>query len=902
MEYDRTGTWIDLTNVSESKISRAANQRQGRAREKSATMIFSRASEMEMEDPSTSHWKEMSEERDEVKEVQKMTQKDNRRVFKWRLAVTGILLLTAVTVTLTTYMLLVEQEYKNFEAAYEQFSRTVGDAAVDQQNNLRYAFRALSHHITIYAQNNNKTWPFVTVPDIEVTGSDTLLQAGTELFNVFVKVENKDRQAWIDYTTANHEEWVKEGHLLRNGNLDRLQQVAFKPFISKSVNGSFVEDDVRDYYFCAWHMVPTPTTYGLLNWNIASYRSYDQIFQGVMKLKNESLVSPVGPYVAVPIALTQEEHDAMHSKLLDSQSTNPHSFVYTPVHERIGDTDSPIRAIIGTGTAWDRALIDLLPENVGGIIVVIRNNCNQSYTYEINGKDAIYLSEGDLHDPEYDFYKRVVSLAPHTHPDFESTLGHCQYSMVRVLCTLGENQDGMTDVYPSKPFRESYDSNTPKIFAICIATTFVLVTIIFFVYDFLVQERNTKLVQKAAKSNAIVSSMFPSTIRDRLIGQDNELDGKSHKKKTKSLKAFMVSGDRTGSDDDGPDIASKPLADLFLETTVCFADVVGFTAWSSVREPSLIFILLETIYQEFDKMARNRGVFKVETVGDCYVAVAGLPHPRKDHAIAMARFCHDIMVRMSTLVKKLEVTLGPDTGELSLRIDMHSGPVTAGMLRGERKRFQLFGETMNVCARIESTGFPRRIHCSKETADLIIKANKAQWLQKREETVSFCFAESEMVIDAVTVLSTTVSSFFVPQISAKGKGDMETYWLNLSNIGDGVSVISGASGPEVSEISREAIERGYGNFGLDERTSRLIDWNVDSMSKLLKQIIAGRASDPTYRQSSASLDDSKVQKGETFFDEVKEIIYLPKLDHCAGKQQDTDAVKLPRVVVDQLRD
>lgn len=80
-----------------------------------------------------------------------------------------------------------------------------------------------------------------------------------------------------------------------------------------------------------------------------------------------------------------------------------------------------------------------------------------------------------------------------------------------------------------------------------------------------------------------------------------------------------------------------------LSTTVMFADLVGFTAWSSVREPAHVFTLLETIYSAFDKIAKRRRVFKVETVGDCYVAVAGLPEPRRDHAVVMARFSHECL-------------------------------------------------------------------------------------------------------------------------------------------------------------------------------------------------------------------------------------------------------------------
>jgi hypothetical protein len=84
----------------------------------------------------------------------------------------------------------------------------------------------------------------------------------------------------------------------------------------------------------------------------------------------------------------------------------------------------------------------------------------------------------------------------------------------------------------------------------------------------------------------------------------------------------------------------------------------------------------------------------VETVGDCYVAVTGVPTQRADHAVAMCRFAKDAMRSFQKLSRQLETKLGPDTGDLDLRVGIHSGQVTGGVLRGERSRFQLFGDTM----------------------------------------------------------------------------------------------------------------------------------------------------------------------------------------------------------------
>ncbi|KAL7576124.1 hypothetical protein ACA910_004788 [Epithemia clementina (nom. ined.)] len=790
-------------------------------------------------------------ERDEVKEVQLMAKADTNRIRFWRVVVTVVILAVGLAVTLSTYYLLRDDEDDSFKAAFGQFSSAVSLSATTVQKNIKSGYQATAEYAATQAQAHNMTWPFVVLPKFETFGKIIREYSTIESVVFVIYVEDAQRDAFIEFIEPRYKEWVNESHTLNPAVADKFEPIEYDNFVKKKgPDGSWIPQDKHPFYYVLTQRSPPPTTYNTLNFDAYSEPDYAAYYDAGRILKGQVLTTQVRPFASS----TDKDHALIHSQLPDSVYVDhPHSFNSLLVREDPNDLDSPVVGVISGPVAWDASLRNLLPEGVKGIHAVVRNNCNNTFTYEISGKNAFFLGDGDHHDTLYDGMAVHVPLSSSDDPLWATTPGHCIYDMT---------------VYPSSSFEDDYKSQTPLIFAIVVAISFVVMAATFFIYDMFVQRRNRKLVSNAARSNAIVSSLFPGHIRDKFIGTQAP-DQEKNFKNTLSRKNSDAFLNQPGS---------APIADLFLETTVLFADIVGFTAWSSVREPTQVFTLLESVYAAFDRIARKRQVFKVETVGDCYVAVSGLPDPREDHAVVMVRFARSIMQRMYSLTRELEVTLGPDTGDLSLRIGIHSGPVTAGVLRGDRARFQLFGDTVNTTARIESTGRSGRVHISQETADLLVKAGKGHWLVKRQDLVH-----------------------------AKGKPDMQTYWVQKDDEAGILEDYAVSESEGQYQNSQEAAEEAVDyNLVAADRQERLIDWNVKTLLRLIKQVMARReliASKRTRQECAPERESIAASLAKTPtrpLEEVKDIITLPEF-HQSGATRNVDDVHVSDEAVRELR-
>jgi class 3 adenylate cyclase len=153
----------------------------------------------------------------------------------------------------------------------------------------------------------------------------------------------------------------------------------------------------------------------------------------------------------------------------------------------------------------------------------------------------------------------------------------------------------------------------------------------------------------------------------------------------------------------------NPIADDFSDVTVLFADLVEFTPMASKLTAVEVVTMLNGLFSQFDELVAERGLEKIKTIGDAYMAVGGLPEPQPDHA--------NRVVDLALAMRACTMESGHFPG-LSLRIGVHSGPVAGGVIGTRKFAYDVWGNTVNVASRLEQAGIPGRVHVSEVTRSL----------------------------------------------------------------------------------------------------------------------------------------------------------------------------------------
>uniref|UniRef100_A0A7S3DMI4 Guanylate cyclase domain-containing protein n=1 Tax=Entomoneis paludosa TaxID=265537 RepID=A0A7S3DMI4_9STRA len=803
----------------------------------------------------------MAQESAPEKERRGVGEQERRWVICSKTFVVIVLLASAGVVGYLTHWFMSNEEQDDFETKFKFDAKDVLDISQSHADSLLNTIRATSLIFTSYAGYTNAPFPNFTLPDFEAFAITALDASGALSMAYSPIVTEANRAGYEDYAVKNRA-WIAESFEFRG---EEFLPVSISEYIYRKTSRNHIPEVGPGPFSPLWMLSPPPEDYSVIQFNLFNQPTYERLAQfctftkeaAISEVLNtETLLGPSAP-----------------------QTGDPQSILVSPVFQHLGN--QTVVGFVIMVIPWVIFFQDILANDDSILDCVLHSSCGESFTYRIQGeRDPLFRGEGDLHEPKYNYLKTSSEFMGYQ-GDLAGISGledHCQYTI---------------DVYPTSEMEDSNTTNRPIIYTVVVLAIFFFASTVFFLYDIFVMKRQRVVQDTALRAMSIVTSLFPGNVADQLARDKLEQDKKAketeklaRRRKQAMASNFFGDPDDTNDpyaeeeeDDEDILIESKPIADLFPSATVLFADIAGFTAWSSIREPSQVFILLENIYRAFDKIAVKRRIFKVETIGDCYVAVCGLPEPNKDHAMAMAKFARDCMEKMDSLVHRLEAKLGPDTGDLSMRFGLHSGPVTAGVLRGDRARFQLFGDTVNTAARMESTGMRDRIHISQETADLIIAASKSHWVVPREDVVV-----------------------------AKGKGEMRTFWLLPR---DDVAPSTKASSetndelPQSESVEPDPMPQVVTSQVKSDKIQRMIDWNCDILLQLLRLIGAKRQASRRASTSGGMVDtdldrlERAISTGGLPVDEIVECIELPSFD-SAAYEKDPRFVEIGEAVEAQL--
>eukprot|EP00899_Mesostigma_viride_P020800 jgi/Mesvir1/28721/Mv19690-RA.1 len=223
--------------------------------------------------------------------------------------------------------------------------------------------------------------------------------------------------------------------------------------------------------------------------------------------------------------------------------------------------------------------------------------------------------------------------------------------------------------------------------------------------------------------------------------------------------------------------------------TIMFSDIVGFTSHSAQLLPIEVMQMLDRLYTQFDALTTKHSLFKVETIGDAYMVVGNLHPKAEDHTARIVRFAQDAIAVANTIPVKLD---DPSMGTIHIRTGVHTGPVVASVVGTLNPRYCLFGDTVNMTNRIETSSQPDCVHLSQAAAAALRKQDRSLRTVKRGKVL------------------------------LKGKGETVTYWLESSvrNLPENLRAEMVMAGLRMDSLEiRESADTRMGRDGEEDRSS-----------------------------------------------------------------------------------
>ena len=716
------------------------------------------------------------------------------------------------------------------------------------QENVKKVFgvlEGLSVATTSHALHSNETFPFVTIPNYEERAAAARASSQALLIAYLPLVQDADRNDWESYSVEN-QDWIQSSYQTGT-EIQPISEQIFTYVKDEKMRdrrqrhladggcdgaGRRLKEKIPDEtgtgpYAPVWMISPTvpANDTSTINYNLFDKPVYEKAISFLQ-------------YSRKPVFLDVCNQAAWFGEYFSSKSVLQ-TVIVQPIFESF-EVDAPI---VGTFVAiipWGSFFENIIESNAEEVTVVLSNTCDEVFSFSVQGHTATFLEEEDLQDPSYNYLGVHTPFAEFANPPvLFADEEHCIYTL---------------HVYPTKELEAVHMSQQPLYFCLAVLAVFAFTSFIFIVYDYSVQQRQMKLLREsAAKNEELVGSLFPSQVRDRLFN-------------AQQARAQLGSADMRLSSKDSVDVnqlfGSDAIADLFPSVSVVFIGIAGFYKWASVRQPDQVFKLLENVYHAFDVSADRGKVFKVESIGDSYVAACGLPDPCENHAVVISKFARTCLASFSRVVRRLANELGPGTSQLKMKCGISSGTCTAGVLRGSKARYQIFGNTVLTASQLEGSCPPGKILLANETAQLLQKAGKDAFVEPNDEKA----------------------------------GPLETWFLKSRAARyANVETSSVASASENLDLDSSMVDR--------REREALTNWVCSLLLPHLKAIKARRSVMKPQVSPAERLKalEKRLRQKYTVLEEVKEVIDLPVRNGDMPDYETSSSPELSRKVVDQLK-
>jgi hypothetical protein len=427
--------------------------------------------------------------------------------------------------------------------------------------------------VTSYAVDNNLTWPFVTMPDWELKTNQARRTTGLETICLTPIVADDQTKEWETYSQE-HTQWLKQG-LQIQGRSPSPQSPEISPEIYRLV----IEGSPPDYHLPVHQIGPAPDILSIVNMDIIAYSTFQRAVQDSMEERTALLSEITSVEDFYERAYTWYKGDILedYGAGIDSEQRKlyteidqkveekyvPHSYIMQPVFETF-DKDAKIVALIIGIIPWQKYFQNLLPDGVNGFVIDVKDSCGAEITYLINGEDAILLGVGDLHDPSYDYLK-----VSHTFAKFGGVDAIAHELDAALQDHFHDHCYYVFDVYPSAQLENGYLSNKPAIYTSVVVLVFFFTAMVFIMYDYLVTRRQSLVLTAAARTQALVSSLFPKSVQQRILEDANEHAlneqriNRTYGFRAKSQLKEFLEDDAEHAAHSMPLFNTRPIADLF---------------------------------------------------------------------------------------------------------------------------------------------------------------------------------------------------------------------------------------------------------------------------------------------------------------------------------------------------